>query len=805
MIGLCVLAGVLLAGILAPVAIGAGLLSNQVSDSVDSISADLANSDVPLVTKVLDRNNNLVAYLYDQYRLPVSFNQMSPAIKAAVIAIEDRRFYVHAGVDLQAALRAALSNSSGGSTQGASTITQQYVKNYLINVVDRNDKAAQDQDQAQNIARKLREAKIAMQLDQNMSKDDILAGYLNIVEFTGNIYGVGAAAAAYFNTTPDRLTVPQSALLAGMVNNPILYDPYNHPQQALERRNLVIDRMVSNGSLTEDVAASAKAAPLGVVAGGPIVPSSSCIGINPSAGFFCDYAVRYLEKSGYSPDQIATGGFTIKTTMDPNVSQIAKNAVNANVPTTQDGVANTFAVIQPGQTAHDVLAMVANRNFGTDASRGETSTNIVADPSNHFGAGSSFKIFTSAAALETGKAGLATNLNNPMSGCFLLPGLDPRYNHCYPVQNDGQYSNPISLADGLATSPNVAFVDLEVQVGMAAVLRMAQRLGLRDTMRTNDAGFAPITDPTDQLSKNPQYNQSQSDYFLQKPSFTLGNSPVSPLEMANVIATLKSGGVWCEPNPIVSVTDRYGKPMPINRAPCEQVVSRQVANTLLAGLSQDSVKGTSAAAAKAANWTRPDVGKTGTTEESESVAFVGGVNNYAASSMVFADGPRPRELCGPPPIHLGSCGSGLFGGTGAAPPYFAAFNQVLVGQPNQPIPTPDPAYLVANNHGPIVPFVVGQEGSAAGDTLKHSGYQVATTEFNSTAPKGQVLYQTPQGNVATGTTITLYVSSGTIPTPRTSTPPVSSAPGSGQVPPDNQPPQNGVPIVLPPSRSQSGG
>ncbi|MFJ8814895.1 transglycosylase domain-containing protein [Amycolatopsis thermoflava] len=688
----CAVAGVLVAGVVAPVALGAGVLSNQVADAVDGISATLANSEQPLVTTVTDRDGTPIATLFDQYRLPVTADEIAPAMKAAIVSIEDRRFYDEGGVDVKGMVRAALHDSSGGSTQGGSTITQQYVKNYLINVVDRNDRAAQLADQADTIARKLREAKIAVQLGQTVSKEDILTGYLDVVEFTGNVYGVGAAAHAYFGTTPDKLTVPQAALLAGMVNNPNLYNPYTHPDQARQRRNLVIDAMVSTKTLTPADGAAAKAAPLGVLPDGPDIPSSTCFGAAPDAGFFCQYAESYLIQAGFTADQLETGGYTIRTTLDPVVSRIAKDAVDANVPTTQDGVANTFAVVRPGQAGHEVLAMVANRDYGTDPARGETSTNIVAGASNVFGAGSSFKIFTSAAALESGKAGLDTPLPNQAGQCFTQPGAN-RYTQPYCVQNDGVgYPDPISLRDGLATSPNVAFVNLEQQVGMPAVLDMARRLGLRNTLATNDAGAKP--DPS---SANPQYSLPQSQYFQDKLSFTLGNSPVSPLEMANVSATLMSGGTWCPPNPVLSVTDRYGHDVPVRQQACEQVVPPGLADSLLNGLSQDTVSGTSAAAAAAAGWHHADFGKTGTTQQSESVAFVGGVDDYAVSSMVFADGPHPAEICPGTPVHLGSCGHGAFGGTVAAPPYFHAMSQILGNRPDIPIPPADPAYLQARS------------------------------------------------------------------------------------------------------------
>lgn len=673
---------------------GAGVLSNQVSDAVGGISASLAASEQPLVTTFTDREGHPIALVYDQFRLPVTIDQISPAMKAAIVSVEDRRFYSEGGVDVKGMVRAALHDSSGGSTQGGSTITQQYVKNYLINVVDRDNKAAQYADKADTLARKLREAKIAVQLGQSESKDDILAGYLNVVEFTGNIYGVGAAAQAYFHTTPDKLNVQQAAMLAGMVNNPNTYNPYTHPQQTLQRRNIVIDTMVTNRMLDPKDAEIAKATPLGVLPDGPDIPSSSCLGAAPDAGFFCQYAVSYLEQAGIPLDQLDSGGYTVRTTMDPNVSQAVKNAVDANVPPTQDGVANTFAVIQPGQNAHDVLAMVSNRSFGTDVSAGETSTNIVANPSNVFGSGSSYKIFTSAAAMEAGKAGLNTPLPNPSNQCFTQPGAN-RYTPPYCLGNDGSYPNPITLANGLATSPNVAFVNLETQVGMPAVLDMARRLGLRNTLTTNEIGGEPITDPSNPHSKDPQYSEPQSQYFLNKLSFTLGDSPVSPLEMANVSATLMSAGKWCPPNPIMSVTDRYGKPVPIKQQPCEQAVPPGLANTLMVGLSQDTKIGTSAASARAAGWNHIDIGKTGTTNTSESVAFIGGVDDYAVSSMVFADGPHPQEICPGTPVHLGNCGSGAFGGTVAAPPFYHAFAQILGDRPDTPLPPADPAYLNA--------------------------------------------------------------------------------------------------------------
>jgi membrane peptidoglycan carboxypeptidase len=755
-------AGVVLAAMAMPAVVGVGALSGQIGatamntvENADAGRIDAAN--MPLVTTVLDRNGGPLATLYDQYRLPVTYDQIAPSMLAAIVAIEDRRFFTDAGLDPQAVARALVHDAGGsGNVQGASTITQQYVKNYLINVVDRNDPTGQRADRADTLARKIQEAAIALRLARTMSKQDVLTGYLNVIEFTNHVFGVGAAAQAYFGTTADKMTVAQAALLAGMVNNPNLYDPYDHPDQALTRRNVVIDAMVQVGSISPADGDAAKAAPLGIVAKGPTVPGGTCQSTSADAGFFCAYVVDYLEQAGFTADQLVTGGYTIKTTLDPNDSKIMKDAVDHNVPTRQDGVANTFALIKPGSTDHEVLAMVANRNYGTDPKQGETLTNIVEDPSNVFGSGSSFKIFTTAAALEEGSVGFDTPLPNPYDMCFPVP-----HAKCYSVQNDSpDFPDPVSLQDALAISPNVAFVGLEERTGVDKVVRMAERLGLRNTMASNDAGGTPITDPDDSRSKNPQYNQPQSTYFKGLPSFTLGNSPVSTLEMANVSATILSDGVWCPPTPVLSMTDRNGQPVHIDAEPCQQVVNPGVAKTVAAGLSRDSTAGTSASAAHAAGWSRPDIGKTGTTQFSESAAYVGGVDGYAGASFVFADGPKPREICPGNPIHLGNCGHGAFGGTVAAPPFYSALNKILAGQPETPIPAPDPDYLQQGDRGDTVPDVWGQNRDQATAAVQGAGYPVNVQVQASPAPTGQVIGVSPQGNVDSGTPVTLYVSGG---------------------------------------------
>ncbi|GDY29512.1 transglycosylase domain-containing protein [Gandjariella thermophila] len=752
------LAGVLLAGQVLPLAAGLGLLSDRITTSVSGLSSEMARMPPPQVTTVTDATGAPIATLYDQYRVPASWQQISTPMKAAIVSIEDRGFFTEQALDPRGILRAALNNARGGARQGGSTLTQQYVKNYLINVVDRNDKLGQQEDQDPSLVRKLREAKLAATVARRQSKEQILTGYLNVVSFGNQTYGVGAGARYYFGLTPDRLNVEQAALLAGIVDNPNYFNPYRFPQHALQRRNRVIDTMVATRSITPAQAAQAKAQPLGVRLPQPNRPPDSCYGAAPDAGFFCEYAVTYLERAGLTHDQIFSGGLTIRTTMDPRISQIAKDTADRRVPTTQPGVANPFVITKPGPAGHQVLAMVSNRDFGTDPSAGQTSYNQPADVSVPFGAGSVFKIFTAAAAMEQGKVGLDTPMPNPYTQCFMPPNGN-QYTHCAPIHNDYPgYPDPISLRQALATSPNVAFTNLELQAGMPDVLAMAARLGLRQTMQNNMHGQPP--GPAPRGAANPAtYTQPQSLYNLNNIAFTLGFAPFSPLELANVAATLADHGRWCPPTPIASVTDPAGHPVPVPQPPCEQVVAPTLADSLAQGLGDDVKQGgTSAAAAQAAGWTRPTAAKTGTTQDNESVAFLAITDGYAAVSTVYADGDHPGTICNTNPPMISSGCEGAFGGTIAAPTFFDAFNQILAGQPDQPLPAADPAYLGAQEHGPIVPSVVGRPTAQARQALAQAGFPAQLQTVPANAPAGTVIGQTPQGTVARGQPIVLYVS-----------------------------------------------
>lgn len=674
MAALIVVAGVLLAGMLFPLVGGTGILASQVAESATETSGSIRSGQLPTTSVMTDSSGAPVAYFYDRYRQSVPSARISTAMKAAIVAIEDRRFFEHGGVDPVGTARALVNNSTGGAQQGGSTLTEQYVKNYDLYVVARTD-AEREAAVAPNYARKIKEAELAVSLDHQLSKDQILTGYLNLVYFGHGAYGVQAAAQAYFGVDASALTVPQAALLAGMVQSPAQFDPVTHPADSTARRNLVIDQMRQAGSITPAQAAPAAATPLGTVPD-PQVPGEGCVGAG-DAGYFCEYALSYLEKAGMSQQQLVDGGYTIRTTLDRDQLAKLKAAVDGQVPPGQPHVADVMSIVQPGTTSHPVTAMAANRTYGN--AQGESSYGLPYEPEN-MGAGSVYKIFTAATALQQHDIGIDSVIPVPPSG-YASPIYRNGDGNPIPVANAGNYPGQLSLTDALAESPNTAFVKLEETTGVPPVVDMAVNLGLTSLAESQSGGGddAPSIAATMKAS-----NQA---------SFTLGVTPTSALELANVQATLASHGTFCPPTPLTSVTGPDGAAVDIPQEGCRQAIAPGIADTLMNGLSRDDqAGGTSAAAAGTEQWTRPVAAKTGTTQEYKSATFVGATPDLAGASIVFDDSSSPRPICEGSPPH--SCSGGnIYGGMAPARTWYRAMNDILGDRPVTPLPPPDPEYL----------------------------------------------------------------------------------------------------------------
>ncbi|MBW0114339.1 transglycosylase domain-containing protein [Pseudonocardia abyssalis] len=772
LLGLSLLGGIVAAGIAFPAAIGLGLVANDASDSVGSVSTDVLDQPLPQTTIVTDNAGNTIAQLFvpDQNRRSVTSDEISPAMKAAIVAVEDRRFYQHQGVDWQGTVRAVVTNSVSGSIeQGASTLTQQYVKNYLL-YVDAQTETERLKATEQTPARKLKEAQIALQLEQSLSKDEILTRYLNIVPFGNGAAGISSAARTYFGVTPADLTVPQAALLAGMVRSTTATDPVQNPQAAADRRNLVIQQMLEQQMIDRTQADAALAEGLGIAQ--PLnTQANGCIGAGP-AGFFCQYVQEYLAEAGFSTEQLRRGGYTIQTTLDRGVLDAMQASLTAEVPPDQPDVANVMATVRPGTDRHEVLAMGSSRVYGLDGDALETSYGLPYIPVP-LGAGSVYKTFTAATALEKG-LGINYQLSVPPSG-YASPIYVDGGGRPLPVQNSGNYSERLSLSDALAQSPNTAFVKLMEFTGVPDVVDMAVRLGMR-SLATERFVDPNTGQPTDRSIAEVTKAQRQA-------SFTLGVSPTSVLELSNVGATLASGGMWCPPTPIASITDSVGNPVPVTEAPCEQVVDPGLANAMMTAMSKDDLPGgTAGAAARQVGWDRPMAGKTGTTQANKSAAFLGVVPELSGAVITYDNDNRPDALCDGAGSPFACTRGNIFGGKTPAETWFGTVAPLLEGQPVTPLPAVQDRYLEGGAES-RVPDVVGDGENDARATLESAGWIVTIREQDNASSPGTVIGQSPRGTALPGETIVLTVSTGEVPPPPA--PPGDEPPAEGE---DDSPP-----------------
>jgi membrane peptidoglycan carboxypeptidase len=405
-----------------PVIASTGIGIRNAADKFTSLKLTGQN-DLPQRSEILDRDGHLITYVYGvdlgkkvSYsglnRQPVAFKQIAPAMQNAIVGIEDDRYWEHGAIDVKGTLRALVNDLRHQPVQGGSSIAQQYVKNVLLLSALHNSKAATAATE-DTLSRKLNELRMAVDVEHQMTKQNILAGYLNDAFFGNGAYGIEAAAETYFDTTASKLTLTQAALLAGIVENPTQYNPIRHPKDALTRRNVVLDRMwQTDNGLTQAQAAAAKKKPLGLKAGqAQNGCTASSVG---NASYFCDYVMHVLTQDptlGSTPQDraqlLATGGLHIYTTLSEQDQHAATEAVNYVVPEhsrvyNPGHNADTEVVVQPG--TGQVMAIAEDRPYGT----GRNDTEVDYGVNTPFGGeegvqtGSSSKLFTLVTALEQG-------------------------------------------------------------------------------------------------------------------------------------------------------------------------------------------------------------------------------------------------------------------------------------------------------------------------------------------------------------------------------------------------------------------
>jgi membrane peptidoglycan carboxypeptidase len=607
---------------------------------------------------VLAADGSLITNLYKNNRTPVTPDQIAPVMKQALVDIEDSRFYDHNGLDVQGTMRALVKNVAAGSVQeGGSTLTQQLVKQTLLQTATSpEDRQAATE---QNVGRKLREARLAMAVEETFSKDEILTRYLNIVYFGQGAYGVQAAAQKYFSVNAADLTLPQAAMLAGLVQSPANDDPITNPENAVTRRNQVLARMHDLKHISDEELAANSAQPVVVAEGQD--PPNGCIDAT-IGGFFCAYVKQYLTGAlGVTQDQIDNGGLTIQTTLRPDMQAAGDQAVLNTLPMGAS-LAGMYTAVEPG--TGKLLAMSVNREYGCDREECES---VVLNEAASQGAGSTYKVFVAAAALAEGyPQNYTITTSDPYTSRVYKENGGTR-GAPYRVGNAGKYPATLDLREALVRSSNTYFVALEDALGsVEKPVRMAEAMGM-----TFD-----------------RPNQTSAEQYIDgnMGSFTLGSNATSPLELATAYSTLAGNGTKCDPIPVTGILDRDGKPLtdengqPIvkNDNCTPEAIPPGVATTLNQILIGDvsSPEGTGTRAAVAGH---EIAGKTGTSQKNWSAAFVGYTPQYAASVMVL--NPKANENVGG------------FGGNKPATIWHDAMAPILEGQPAVPFPPADPAVV----------------------------------------------------------------------------------------------------------------
>jgi len=772
-----VVLGLLGAGLMMPTVAATGAVARQGVAIFDALPGEFTQNPLSEQSRILASDGTLIATPYDENRIIVPLAQIAPIMRQAQIAIEDSRFYEHGGVDPQGVGRAFISNLRGGSTQGASTLTQQYVKITLQeNALRNKDTVAARAATARSYTRKLQELKYAVTLEKSLTKNQILQGYLNLVYYGGQAYGVEAAARHYFGVKASRLNLPQAATLAGLVQAPSATDPIRSPAKALARRNVVLDRMHTLNLITDKAWKNARKSKM-VLNPKPALNSCS---LSPYP-YFCEYIKNWLldqpalgKTRAERQQRVNRGGLTIQTTLDPKIQRIAQEEINAKIPRgNSDRVGAAAAVIEPG--TGNVLAIAQNTTYAINQGNkkppwGKTTVNWAVDQkygnSIGFAFGSTAKMFAVTEALRSGmpiNSTVVARASGPKSpaiftshdyhdNCKVPPG------QTWPVRNDEDTANgPISLTVATAKSVNTAFAVLVSKLGGCKVRDMMTNLGL------HQSNGRPIADPG-----KPIKYPSISD-------ITLGSASVSPLTLASAYNTIASGGRYCVPSPVLSITTSDKKSLALNKNQCRKAVEPDVANGVTQILKTVLTKGTAAGIGGLAGG-RPVAGKTGTSDGSNETWFVGYTPQLTTAVWVGTpDGSPTRVLRN---LHLGGTtyGGQVFGSTIAAPTWKLIMDRASAGMPV--LDFGSPSSKVQSGDVVPIPNVAGMTVNDAISALAAAGFKpVVGRAVTSNYPVGQVVGTQPGGQALRGTTVVILTSAGGPPTaPPATSPPNTAVP-----------------------------
>lgn len=580
--------GLLALAVLGVVAVGS--LALLVS-SVRSTLPDLVVLYQPpsQATRVYAANGEVIASLYRENRVYVPLRQIPLVLQQAVVAIEDERFYQHRGVDVRGVLRATWRNLTRQAVvEGGSTITQQLARSLFLSP-------------RRTLDRKLQEMVLAVEIERRLTKEEILERYLNQVYFGNGAYGVEMAARLFFSKRARDLTLPEAALLAGVIQAPSRYSPFDNFPAAKRRQELVLDRMAELGYITRQQAEAAKATPLRL---SPGPTNAGLVGVR--APYFVSYILPFLVER-YGEDAVYTGGLQVYTTLDPRLQALAQQVVTQGVQQARRAglrvTQGALVAVEP--RSGRILAMVGGVDFRH--SQFNRAWQARRQP------GSAFKPFIYTAALEHGVSPDRVLLDAPVE--YRIAG----WGYWRPKNYDGTYWGPVTLRTALEHSRNIPAIRLLAELGPQTVIDTARRMGIRSPLQPNL-------------------------------SLALGTSEVTPLEMAAAFATLAAGGVYAEPLAVTRVLDSKGRLLDEFHPRRQLALRPEIAYLMTDILRGVILRGTG----RAADVGRPAAGKTGTTDDYRNAWFVGYTPQLAVAVWVGNDdnSPTNRVVGGSVPARL---------------------------------------------------------------------------------------------------------------------------------------------------------
>lgn len=751
--------GVLAAGLVLPGVAVANGMTKMTTEAFDDLPTELDWQEaLPEKSRILAADGTLLATFFNQNRVVVPLTGIAPIMQKAVIAVEDKRFYEHAGVDVQGMLRAAVRHAASTSQEGASTLTQQYVKNVLIEAaLDEKDdaakaralEAAREAEGTEGIARKLREAKLAITLEKTMTKDEILERYLNIAQFGSSVWGVEAAAERYFSVPAAELNYLQAATIAGITQSPTHWDPLLNPANAQERRNIVLQTMYEQDYITKAEYTAGKATPIAETMV-PQEPKLGCMSTYtsvPGSGYFCDYVTKIIRNDpafGETQEErlrlLYRGGLTITTTLRPENQLQADTAVKAGVSVNDpSGVGTAIVVVEPG--TGQIVAMSQNRNYNNTQTVGPRDTSVNYSTSYTYGSstgfapGSTFKPFTLLEWLKAGHALEETVDASKMS--YDMTEFNSSCGNFAPgtykfANSEGGTRRPMTVLEATENSVNSGYIAMAAQLDLCNIMSDAADLGVYRSADTESA-----TTPIPALPAN-----------------VIGSDSVTPLAMSAAFAAFAADGVYCTPVAILSVTDPEGNSLAVPDANCHQAIESKYARAVNYAL-EHVWQGT------ASSLGYPDytaAGKTGTTSANEDTWFVGYTPKLAAA--VWVGYPEGFHSMNGATINGHTYYSGPYGSSIAAPSWRAFMDAATAGQDVGSFPAPDDDQVYG--HRISVPSVIGLSESDARSVLEERGFRVyvSSSKVSSDLEEGLVAKQNPGSWAVKGSVITLYLSDG---------------------------------------------